>query len=265
MAAATCAGRDGTPINGRAEDVAGQRNAGRPAEVQDVGNGAAAMSARSLTQEGTCLARIAKTSGAASSSRNSSGPNAARRRALSRSWIGSTPPESAASPNRPVIAFRGLGHRLQPGVDSARRDPARPRLAAVPTASNVTITRESGPGTESGHRTSPTVTPESGLPAKGAECLQFDSRSLAVVGRVIGLSVRAMPRSTAGPSRHRTGFTAGRTKPTGVYSGASWVGRMLARTARLAGEERLLQIGLASLALWNERARLIPGRLPSEW
>ena len=104
-----------------------------------------------------------------------------------------------------------------------------------------------GPGTESGQEPALTVTPDPGNAGEGRHEMPSDrnGRTLAVVGGgVIGLSVARRAAADGWSVRvHRT-----------QERGASWVaGGMIAPFGEgWPGEEKLLQIGLASLQMWHD-------------
>ena len=89
------------------------------------------------------------------------------------------------------------------------------------------------------------------MPAKGGECTPIGS--VAVIGGgVIGLSVARRAALDGWTVRvHRTDDP-----------GASWVaaGMLAPHSEGWPGEERLLRLGLASLALWHERVSRRPAR-----
>ena len=121
------------------------------------------------------------------------------------------------------------------------------RRAHLP--SNVGFSHGSpGTGTESGHRNQPLPSHLIRvMPAKGAE---MSPGTVAVVGGgVIGLSVARRAALDGWSVRvHRT-----------EDRGASWVaGGMLApHSEGWPGEEKLLQLGLASLRMWHEAHTLL--------
>src|SRR4051812_6893022 len=151
----------------------------------------------------------------------------------------STPPASAASANsaRSPRSRRASVQRYSDAVTSRSPGVCTPRRERLPRMGNTGVP---GARTESGHAAL-TVTPDPGHAGEGRRKM----RSLAVIGGgVIGLSVARRAALDGWSVRvHRSG-----------ERGASWVaGGMLApHSEGWPGEERLLQLGLASLALWHD-------------